>query len=415
MRLLSTDIINGVSIVAVDNVKVSSDDLFALSCAVFIHVYVSKYAYCLATKELMEQIKKIRGATSKNLISAFWDTLKTLVGSTYKLITHTIYDVIFFWITFPELFPIRIEEAVKFHRMSEYAAALDDDCRCDQYKINLSDTKEIETDLVESLEITKENVDRVADKILKLEEVFSKKTVAVSPEKKSVVEVVERPKSHRLEQSSRYQGSLAGVLIAVPFTRCAEPKKSLVKLPSPGDGNCMFYSFLQAEGSSIDRDQDDRMMMVNFLKNQLLETARGIEKYPSIITEKEFKEQLEVVLVEDNQEGNDLTLYLYSIVRETGVCIHDEGENQNLRVNPLNSSKWIHLSFYIRHYDTLIPKLTEDTDEPKNVQERKDKTFVTARSTKSSMTMSGANYSLSKPFKRCSQPRSKLTKFPAKT
>lgn len=72
-------VINAVSIVAVNNERVSSDDLFASSCAVFIHVYVSKFAHGLATKELKEQIKKIRRAARKNLLRTFWNTFKSLV------------------------------------------------------------------------------------------------------------------------------------------------------------------------------------------------------------------------------------------------------------------------------------------------------------------------------------------------
>lgn len=64
--------------------------------------------------------------------------------------------------------------------MSEYAAAIDEECKCNYCRINLCDVKNVKMDLTEHLEITKENIARAKDKKLKLESNIDKHVADIS-------------------------------------------------------------------------------------------------------------------------------------------------------------------------------------------------------------------------------------------
>lgn len=113
------------------------DELYALANAVFVHVYQKKYAFGLGAKEILDQIKNIRATASKNIFKTVWESCKNLIVSTCGTANCVLYNMLFFWISFPECFPVSIKDAVKFYSFTTFMDELNKNCDCENLILNL--------------------------------------------------------------------------------------------------------------------------------------------------------------------------------------------------------------------------------------------------------------------------------------
>lgn len=160
------EISNGISIRPrkSDN-HLGAEDLLYLANAIYIHAYKLKYDVGKASREIVKEVNALRAFQASMPVAKFLSFLKLK----FKRIIHRLYsdlsELCFFWINFPECFPVNIDKALAYVTAESYIEERLSNTPLKYSSTPLVDDINVDVDLDAEIveELSVENVTKVID------------------------------------------------------------------------------------------------------------------------------------------------------------------------------------------------------------------------------------------------------------
>lgn len=244
VSLSKREISGGVSIRRrTTDAHLTANDLFMLAQAVYIHCYIVKYDVGRASSTIIEAVKKTRDLQKSNLAGKFKNYMEQTMGAIWNTVLVSLEDTLFFWMSFPEMFPVRFDKIVQFVDVETFVPEGSSGNKSLK-GLNTVTSENIECDkniddLIRS-DISQEAVTRKLDEMLDV----------ISPDE--VIQRMTLEKQVRLPDD-QYDHQLTDYLGSYEAVGCDMADLKMEEVP--GDGNCLYASLIRVAGLEVTPSQ----------------------------------------------------------------------------------------------------------------------------------------------------------------
>lgn len=363
ISLHKREITNGVSIrPRKTDEHLTSEELLFLANAIFIHAYKLKYDVGRASKEIIKEVNSLRAYQNSVPVSKFLTVLKLSFRNLVDRLYGNIAELCFFWMNFPELFPVDIDKALTYIPAETYIQEHLPLKPLQFIGPPMTDSFNVDVDLDAEViaAVGVKDITTVVDKLFDVDKSHTQPSNSSNPYQQTI---------HPTESSSIHS-SILPPLDRFPFseyppyltdtvlgnyqhfTVCCETNCNFVEHSVVGDGNCQFTSIIYASGIR---------MTVGGLRRQLRlfydEVFGGDDESVINVIDKNDGDDP----VAGAKWGNDKTLHLFSLCYGTRVYLHHYNNQDSIDYYLFGQDTFtttIHLVLRNNHYTPLVKKLT---------------------------------------------------------
>lgn len=355
------EISNGISIRPrkLDN-HLGAEQLLYLANAIYIHAYKLKYDVGRASKEIVKEVNALRSYQASMPVSKFFQFLKLKFKQLIHRLCSDVSELCFFWMNFPECFPVNIDKAFSYVTAETYIQERLPNKPLNYPSCPLIDEINVDVDLDAEI-IDELNVEKVTNAIDTLFAVAPNEP-SISTQRNNVtgdlclnnnddkvVDDLQIP-PFPLSNYPSFEGVMLGEYASVD--NCVQSTIELLEHQVPGDGNCQFTSLIVAAGLEL---------TVGQLRRQL-------RKFYDEHFSDDDQSVIDIVHLTDDDTpvtaekwGNDKTLRLFTLCYGLNICLHHHNSQGGLDYYSFHYSKFnntIHLRLRNNHYTPLLPKFS---------------------------------------------------------
>lgn len=111
---------SGIAIRRRDTDKIDANELYMLANAIYVQAYRHKYDVSKASKEIIQEINSIRNFQSSGLLQKLSTFIALKLTRLLSRFSKSMVDFVFFWLSFPELFPVSIDKVTERVEVCDY-------------------------------------------------------------------------------------------------------------------------------------------------------------------------------------------------------------------------------------------------------------------------------------------------------